>query len=40
VDVDIDVDIPRPRRIDSPEVSERARWLTDRLHAQPKGGSE
>jgi NitT/TauT family transport system ATP-binding protein len=40
VDVDIQVDIPRPRRIDSTEVSERARWLTDRLHAQPKGGSE
>jgi NitT/TauT family transport system ATP-binding protein len=37
VDVDIEVDIPRPRRIDSPEVSERARWLTDRLLAQPKG---
>jgi NitT/TauT family transport system ATP-binding protein len=40
VDVDIEVDIPRPRRIDSPEVSERARWLTDRLLAQPKGGGE
>jgi NitT/TauT family transport system ATP-binding protein len=38
VDVDIEVDLPRPRRIDSPEVSERARWLTDLLQAQPKGG--
>jgi NitT/TauT family transport system ATP-binding protein len=34
VDVDFVVDIPRPRRIDSPEVSERARALTDRLLAQ------
>jgi NitT/TauT family transport system ATP-binding protein len=40
IDVDIDVDIPRPRRIDSPEVSERARWLTDRLQAQPNRGDE
>ncbi|HEY9378753.1 MAG TPA: ABC transporter ATP-binding protein [Jiangellaceae bacterium] len=38
VDIDIDVDIVRPRRIDSPEVSERARWLTDRLQAQPREG--
>jgi NitT/TauT family transport system ATP-binding protein len=37
VDIDLDVDIPRPRRIDSPEVSERARWLTDRLQDQPRG---
>jgi NitT/TauT family transport system ATP-binding protein len=37
VDIDIPVEIARPRRIDSPEVSERARWLTDRLHAQPAG---
>jgi NitT/TauT family transport system ATP-binding protein len=39
IDVEIDIDISRPRRIDSPEVSERARWLTDRLQAQPRGGS-
>ena len=35
VDIDIDIDISRPRRIDSPEVSERARWFTDRLQTQP-----
>jgi NitT/TauT family transport system ATP-binding protein len=34
VDIDINVDLPRPRRIDSPEVSEQARWLTDRLQDQ------
>jgi NitT/TauT family transport system ATP-binding protein len=39
IDVEIDVDILRPRRIDSPEVSERARWLTDRLQSQQRGGS-
>ncbi len=39
VDIDIEVDIARPRRIDSPDVSERARWLTDRLQAQPRGGN-
>jgi NitT/TauT family transport system ATP-binding protein len=38
VDVDVVIDIPRPRRIDSPEVSERARWLTDRLQTQATGG--
>jgi NitT/TauT family transport system ATP-binding protein len=37
VDIDIDIDISRPRRIDSPEVSERARWFTDRLQTQPSG---
>jgi hypothetical protein len=36
--VDVMIDIPRPRRIDSPEVSERARWLTDRLQTQATGG--
>jgi NitT/TauT family transport system ATP-binding protein len=38
VDIDIDIDVARPRRIDSPDVSERARWLTDRLLAQPREG--
>lgn len=37
VDVDLTVDLPRPRRIDSPQVSERARVLTDRLLAQADG---
>ncbi len=40
VDVDIPIDIARPRRIDSAEVSERARWLTDRLQTQRTGGDE
>ncbi|MBD0292421.1 MAG: ABC transporter ATP-binding protein [Jiangellaceae bacterium] len=34
VDAELDVDVPRPRRIDSPEVGERARRLTDQLQAQ------
>ena len=37
VDIDFTVDLPRPRRLDSPEVSERARALTDRLLAQTEG---
>src|SRR5690606_263170 len=37
VDLDVAIDLPRPRRLDSPEVSERARALTDRLLAQPEG---
>lgn len=37
VDVDLDIDIARPRRIDSPQVSERARWFTDRLQTQRSG---
>ena len=37
VDVDVTVDLPRPRRLDSPEVSEQARALTDRLLAQAQG---
>ena len=36
VDLDLPIDLPRPRRIDSPEVSERARALTGRLVAQPE----
>jgi NitT/TauT family transport system ATP-binding protein len=37
VDVDVPVEIERPRRIDSTEVAQQARWLTDRLLAQTGG---
>jgi NitT/TauT family transport system ATP-binding protein len=37
IDVDVDVAIERPRRLDSPEVAEQARWLTARLHEQTAG---
>jgi NitT/TauT family transport system ATP-binding protein len=39
VDADVTVDLPRPRRLDSPEVSEQARALTDRLLAQSVEGA-
>ncbi|HKT57433.1 MAG TPA: ABC transporter ATP-binding protein, partial [Microbacterium sp.] len=34
------VDLPRPRRLDSPEIAQRAAHLHDLLDAQPGGDRE